>query len=42
MATDYQRPPAARTPLYNASSAGWFIGSAILLAIIWIGSVTLS
>ncbi len=42
MSTDHERPPAVRTPLYNASSAGRFIGGVVLLAIIWIGYVTLS
>ena len=42
MATDYERPPAARTPLYNPSPAGWFIGVAVWLAIFWIGYVTLT
>lgn len=34
MSSDYERPPEARTPRYDASSAGYFIGAGVIVAII--------
>ncbi len=42
MATDYQRPADARVPLYNPSSAGYFIGTAVVVAIIGMLYITLT
>jgi hypothetical protein len=42
MATDYERPADARVPLYNPSSAGYFIGAAVVVAIIGILYVVLN
>lgn len=42
MATDYARHPEARVRTYDASSAGYFIGPAVLVAIIGILYVMLS
>jgi hypothetical protein len=41
MATDHDRPPEARVRTYDASSAGYFIGVAVLGAIIGILYVTI-
>lgn len=42
MATDYSRHPEARVRSYDASSAGYFVGAAVLLAIIGILYVVLN
>jgi hypothetical protein len=41
MATDYARHPEARVRTYDASSAGYFIGAAVILAIVGILYITL-
>jgi hypothetical protein len=42
MSSDYERPPQARAPRYDASSAGYFIGGGAIVAIIAMLYITLT
>ena len=42
MATDYERPPQARAPRYDASAAGYVIGVGVVMAIIIMLYITLT